>query len=113
VRVLVADDHPLFRYGIVSLLQAASFVVVGQVGNGQTAVAAALRLLPDLLLDIAMPVISELQALRLIKGELPETPFLILTVSDEDADLIAAIKSGASGYPEGPQDRRAIRDAER
>ena len=74
MRVLVADDHSLFRDGIVSLLEAAGFSVVGQVGDGQAAVEAALRLRPDLvLMDITMPRMSGLEALCLIKAESPQT----------------------------------------
>jgi DNA-binding NarL/FixJ family response regulator len=99
MRVLVADDHSLFRDGIISLLEAAGFDVVGQVGDGQAAVEAALRLRPDLvLLDITMPQLSGLEALRLIKARLPETQVVMLTVSDDDADLFEAVESGALGY---------------
>lgn len=99
MRILVADDHALFRDGIVSLLEAAGFEVVGQVGDGQAAVEAAQRLRPDLvLLDITMPKMSGLEALRRIKEELPETQAVMLTVSDDDDDLVEAIKSGAHGY---------------
>jgi len=99
VRVLIADDHSLFRDGITSLLEAAGSEVVGQVGDGQAAVEAALRLRPDLiLLDINMPKMSGLEALRLIKKKLPEMQVVMLTVSDDDADLFEAIKSGAHGY---------------
>jgi two-component system NarL family response regulator len=99
MRILVADDHSLFRDGIVSLLEAAGFDVVGQVGDGQAVVKAALHLHPDLvLLDIAMPRMSGLEALRLIKSELPQTQVVMLTVSDDDAGLFEAIESGASGY---------------
>ena len=99
MRVLVADDHSLFRDGIVSLLEAADFDVVGQVGNGRAAVKVALRLRPDLvLMDITMPQMSGLEALRLIKAESPETQVVMLTVSDDDADLFEAVKSGAQGY---------------
>ncbi len=99
MRVLVADDHSLFRDGIISLLEAAGFEVVGQVGDGQAAVEAVLRLRPDLvLMDITMPRMSGLEALRIIKQMLPETQVVMLTVSDEDADLFEAIRSGASGY---------------
>ncbi len=99
MRVLVADDHSLFRDGIISLLEAAGFDVVGQVGDGQAAVEAALHLRPDLvLLDITMPQMSGLGALRLIKAKLPETQVVMLTVSDDNADLFAAIESGAVGY---------------
>jgi two-component system nitrate/nitrite response regulator NarL len=98
VRVLVADDHALFRDGIVSLLEAAGFDVVGQVGDGRAAVEAALLLNPDLvLLDIALRVLSGLEALRLIKEELPDTQVVMLTVSDDAADLSEAIGSGATG----------------
>jgi DNA-binding NarL/FixJ family response regulator len=69
------------------------------VGDGRTAVEAAVRLHPDLvLLDIAMPRMSGLEALRLIKKELPGTEVVMLTVSDDDADLCDAIELGATGY---------------
>jgi DNA-binding NarL/FixJ family response regulator len=99
MRVLVADDHSLFRDGIVSLLEAAGFDVVGQVGDGQAAVEAVLHLRPDLvLMDITMPQMSGLEALHLIKAKLPETQVVMLTVSDDDADLFEAVKCGAQGY---------------
>lgn len=99
MRVLVADDHPLFRDGVASLIEAAGFKVVGQVGDGQAAVEAALRLRPDLvLMDIHMPQMSGLEALRQIKAQAPEVQVVMLTVSDDDASLLAAIQSGARGY---------------
>ena len=99
MRVLVADDHSLFRDGIVSLLEAAGFEVVGQVGDGRAAVEAARLLSPDLvLLDLAMPELSGLEALEQIHQALPATPVVMLTMSDDDADVLAAIKAGARGY---------------
>ncbi|MCP4540199.1 MAG: response regulator transcription factor [Chloroflexi bacterium] len=99
MRVLVADDHSLFRDGIISLLEAAGFDVVGQVDNGQEAVDAVQRLRPDLvLLDIAMPKVSGLEALRLIKEKSPETQIVMLTASEDDADLFQAVEAGAVGY---------------
>jgi DNA-binding NarL/FixJ family response regulator len=99
MRVLVADDHSLFRDGIISLLEAAGFDVVGQVGDGEAAVEAALRLRPDLvLLDITMPKMSGLEALRSIRTKLPETRVVMLTASDDDDDLLEAVESGALGY---------------
>lgn len=99
MRVLVADDHSLFRDGIISLLEAAGFEVVGQVGNGRAAVEESLRLRPDLvLMDINMPKMNGLEALRQIKAKLPETQVVMLTVSHEDQDLIEAVRSGAQGY---------------
>ncbi len=99
MRVLIADDHSLFRDGLTSLLEAAGLDVVAEAGNGQAAVQETLRLRPDLvLLDIAMPEMNGLEALRQIKQQLPETRVVMLTASDEDADLFAAIKAGAQGY---------------
>lgn len=99
MRVLVADDHSLFRDGIASLIEAAGFTVIGQVGDGQAAVEAALRLRPDLvLLDISMPQMSGLEALRQIKAQAPEIQVVMLTVSDDDASLLQAIQLGARGY---------------
>lgn len=99
MRVLVADDHSLFRDGIVSLLEAAGHQVVAQVGDGRAAVEAALQWRPDLvLLDITMPVMDGPQALREIKAALPDTKIVMLTVSDEDELLMDCVSSGASGY---------------
>lgn len=99
MRVLVADDHSLFRDGIVSLLEAAGFEVVGQVGDGRSAIESAKLLRPDLvLMDIAMPEMSGLEALRQIRSMLPDAKVVMLTVSEDDDDLFDAIRSGASGY---------------
>lgn len=99
MRVLVADDHSLFRDGIVSLLEAAGFDVVGQVGNGEAAITETLRLKPDVvLLDISMPEIDGLEALKQLRKQSPDVHVVMLTVSDDDADLLEAIQTGASGY---------------
>jgi DNA-binding NarL/FixJ family response regulator len=99
MRILVADDHSLFRDGLVSLLEAAGFEVVGQVGEGASAVEAALRLRPDVvLLDIAMPSINGLEVLRQIRAQWPEAQVVMLTASDDEADLFEAVEAGARGY---------------
>jgi DNA-binding NarL/FixJ family response regulator len=99
MRVLLADDHPLFRAGIASLLRAWGMEVVGQVGTGFEALELARALRPDLvLMDITMPECNGLEATRLIKAELPAVRIVIVTVSEEDEDLFEAIKSGAEGY---------------
>jgi DNA-binding NarL/FixJ family response regulator len=99
MRVLVVDDHSLFRDGIVSLLGATGFTVVGQAGDGKTAVDEALRLRPELvLLDIHMPGMTGLEALKQIKAQLPETRVVMLTVSEDEDSLVEAIKTGADGY---------------
>jgi DNA-binding NarL/FixJ family response regulator len=100
IRVLLADDHPLFRKGIASLLSAeADFEVVGEASNGQEAIEKALDVMPDvILMDISMPGVNGLEATQRIKQELPYVHIIILTVSDEDQNLFEAIKNGAQGY---------------
>jgi DNA-binding NarL/FixJ family response regulator len=99
MRILVADDHSLFRDGLVSLLEAAGLDVVGQVGDGESAVEAALRLRPDVvLMDLNMPGIGGLEALRRLRAEWPAVQVVMLTVSEEQADLVAAVQAGARGY---------------
>ncbi len=99
MKVLVADDHALFRDGVASLLKAWRMDVVGQASDGLEALEQARRLRPDLvLMDIKMPRCNGLEATRLIKAEMPETKIVMVTVSDEEEDLFEAIKSGAEGY---------------
>ena len=99
MRVLLADDHALFRAGIESLVRAWDVDVVGHASDGHEALEQTRRLHPDLvLMDINMPVCSGIEATRLIKAELPETKVVIVTVSDDDEDLFEAVKNGADGY---------------
>lgn len=100
ISIMVVDDHALFRRGLISLLdEMPEFVVVGEAANGQEAVENILRVAPDLLLlDINMPVMDGIQALAAIRKKLPEQKVLMLTISQNDDDLIDAIVSGANGY---------------
>ena len=99
MRVLLADDHPLFRDGLATLLRARGMDVVGEASNGLEAVEKARALKPDLILmDVNMPHMNGLEATRIVKTERPETKIVILTVSDDDENLFEAIKSGAQGY---------------
>jgi DNA-binding NarL/FixJ family response regulator len=99
MRVLLADDHALFRDGVRSLLQTRGIDVVGEAADGREAVEAALRLRPDVvLMDITMPRMDGLEATRLIKARAPEITIVMLTVSEDDHMLFEAIKSGAQGY---------------
>jgi DNA-binding NarL/FixJ family response regulator len=99
VRILIADDHSLFRDGLRSLLQAQGHEVIGEAKNGREAILLARELKPEvLLMDVQMPELDGIEATRLISAELPEIKVIILTASEEEAKLFDAIKSGAQGY---------------
>jgi DNA-binding NarL/FixJ family response regulator len=99
VRVLLADDHALFRAGIASLLRAWGMDVVGQAADGNQAIELTRRLKPELvLMDVGMSPRNGLEATRVIKTELPDVKVIIVTVSEDEQDLFEAIKSGAEGY---------------
>jgi len=100
IRVLLVDDHVLFRKGLVSLMALRpELEVVGEADDGNEALAKTRELKPDLvLMDINMPGCNGLEATRLIKAEMPDTRIVMLTVSEHEEDLYEAIKSGAQGY---------------
>ncbi|MHB1415883.1 MAG: response regulator [Chloroflexota bacterium] len=100
IRVLLADDHTLFRQSLAYMLrQNPALELVGEAADGGEAVAKARELQPDVvLMDIRMPHTSGLEATRLIRAELPRVNILILTVSEEGRDLVEAMKAGAKGY---------------
>lgn len=100
VRVLLADDHVLFRKGIAALLAGHQDVeVVGEAEDGREAVDKAIALTPDVvLMDIHMPVCDGVTATKLIAEKLPLCKVLMLTVSDEEPSLFDAVKAGAHGY---------------
>ena len=99
MRVLLADDHALFRAGLASLLRAWGMDVVGQAANGVEAIELARRIKPELMLmDVGMSPFNGLEATRAIKAELPDVKIVIVTVSEDEQDLFEAIKSGAEGY---------------
>jgi DNA-binding NarL/FixJ family response regulator len=99
-RILLADDHILFRKGLAQLLNSQpDFQVIGEAADGLEAREKARELMPDLILmDIDMPRCDGREATRLIKAELPYVVIVILTVSDDERDLFATIKNGAQGY---------------
>jgi DNA-binding NarL/FixJ family response regulator len=99
MRILIADDHALFRDSLAGLLTAQDHQVIGQASNGRQAVEMTLRLKPDLvLMDLGMPELDGLEATRLICAEAQGTKVVILTGTDDDEKLFEAIKSGAQGY---------------
>ncbi|MDX1503124.1 MAG: response regulator transcription factor [Thermoanaerobaculia bacterium] len=99
MRILIADDHALFRDSLKSLLAARDFDVVGEASDGVEAIELAWRLKPDVvLMDLTMPKMDGLEATQRLAAELPEVKVVVLTASDDDASLFQAIKSGAKGY---------------
>ncbi|MFT4288677.1 response regulator [Nocardioides sp.] len=100
IRVVIIDDQELFRRGLAMLLTAETGIeVAGEAGDGAQGVELVASVVPDVvLLDIRMPRQSGIEACAAIKDAVPSAKIIILTVSDEEADLYEAVKSGASGY---------------
>jgi DNA-binding NarL/FixJ family response regulator len=99
MRILLADDHPLFLDGLKDLLGSNGFEIAGTARDGLEAIEKARALGPDaILMDVRMPRLDGLAAVRAIMAELPEVKIVMLTISEADDDLFEAVKSGASGY---------------
>lgn len=98
-RILIVDDHPLTRDALAALLIQQGFDVVGEAEDGEQAIAQAETLQPDLvLLDLTMPGMDGLTALPRIREQAPASEVVVLTASDAEDNLLAAIRAGASGY---------------
>ena len=99
MRIVLVDDHALFRDGVASLLLAWGHEVVGQASDGAAAIDLVDETLPDVvLMDVWMANVSGIEATAKIKGRHPEVAIVMLTVSEDEADLFRAIKAGAQGY---------------
>jgi two-component system, NarL family, nitrate/nitrite response regulator NarL len=98
--VAIVDDHPLFRKGLSQLLQTIPYLrLVGEASNGRDGIALAAQERPDLLLlDLNMKDMSGLEVLKALKGQELETRVVMITVSDQADDLVAALREGADGY---------------
>ena len=98
-RVLIVDDHPLTRGALASLLASNDFDVVGQAAGGAEAIELAAGLHPDLIvLDLTMPEMDGLEALPHLREAAPQAEVVVLTASEDDGNLLAAIRGGAAGY---------------
>ncbi|GGQ55012.1 response regulator [Couchioplanes azureus] len=100
IRVLVADDHPIFRDGLAMLLASVDGIeVAGTAANGREAVAEAVRLLPDVVvMDVQMPELNGVEATRQLATLAPDVGILVLTMSEDDGTVFAAVRAGARGY---------------
>ena len=100
IRVLIADDHALFRRGLIMVLEAEPDIeVVAEAQDGTEVIGKAEEFVPDvLLMDVRMPKLNGIEAARAIRESVPSAKIVMLTVSDEEDDLFDAIKAGANGY---------------
>ncbi|MCO8127596.1 response regulator transcription factor [Acidimicrobiia bacterium EGI L10123] len=100
IRVMICDDHALFRRGLIMVLEAEDDIeVVAEAEDGEDALEKAVEFVPDVvLMDVRMPGVDGIEATRRIADKVPTAKILMLTVSDEEEDLYEAIKAGATGY---------------
>jgi DNA-binding NarL/FixJ family response regulator len=100
IRLVVVDDHPVVRHGLVSMLgYEKDLQVVGEAANGQDAVRVILEQKPDVtLLDLRLPGFSGIEVMKQVRAQLPQTRFLVLTTYDTDEYIIPALSAGAQGY---------------
>ena len=100
IRILVADDHPVVREGLIAMLSTqADFEIVGEAAHGEEVVQKAKALRPDVvLLDLEMPKMDGVEALRQLRETAPEVRALVFTVFDTDERIIEAVRAGAQGY---------------
>jgi DNA-binding NarL/FixJ family response regulator len=99
MKLVIADDHALFRDSLRSLLEARDHDVAAEAADGEEAIRLAWEVKPDVvLMDLAMPGVGGLEATRRLVAELPDVKVVILTASPEERDLFEAIKAGAKGY---------------
>jgi DNA-binding NarL/FixJ family response regulator len=100
IRILLADDHTMLQQGTAELLQREpDLEIVGEAGDGQQAVAMASQLIPDVvLMDVRMPVLSGIEATRIIRETMPAVQVLVLSAYDDDQYVFSLLQAGASGY---------------
>ncbi|MEX0739683.1 MAG: response regulator transcription factor [Pseudohongiella sp.] len=98
-RVVVADDHAMFRQGLITMLEKAEFDVVGEAENGHEAIRLVRQLTPDLaILDFSMPLLNGIDSARDIQRRSPDTQIILLTMYDDDTCVLEALRAGIRGY---------------
>ena len=99
IGILVVDDHPIMRFGIASIVSNGGMTVLGQAGTGEEAIRMHRQLRPDVtLMDLRLPDMSGVEAIRKIRVFSPDAKFVVLTTYEGDEDIHQALEAGASGY---------------
>jgi len=99
LRILLADDHPILRSGLRTMLEARGMTVVGEASSGHEAIEAVRTLAPDVaILDIGMPGLNGADTARLLAREVPQVKVILLTMHSDDAYVVEALRAGAKGY---------------
>ena len=99
LEILIVDDHPIVRRGLRNLLEGSGFRVCGEAADGDDAIRAAAELQPDMvIMDLAMPGVGGIEATRQIIKQSPHVAVLVVSMSEEDASVFAALRAGARGY---------------
>lgn len=112
IRILLAEDHTIVRQGLRKLIEDGKIDVVGEVENGEEAIARALELDPDVIvMDISMPLMRGIEATKRIKREAPRSKVIILTIHSEEKYLHEALEAGADGYVVKGEDIEVLMEA--
>jgi len=100
IRILLADDHPMVRSGLIKLLEPfKEFIIIGEASDGEEAVAMTKKLEPDVvIIDLSMPKLSGIEATKIIRKDFPSVKVLVLTMHDNEEYVYQILKSGAGGY---------------
>ena len=99
MRIIIADDHAIFRHGLKILLEKNNFNIVGEASDGREAVRLACRLQPDVVIaDINMPSLNGIEAVRDIRKRLNPIQTIVLTMFEDEADVLEALRAGVNGY---------------
>jgi DNA-binding NarL/FixJ family response regulator len=112
ISIAIADDHSVYRDGLLSILNEDSFLIVGEVDNGEKILNIARKQKPDIILmDIKMPIMDGIEATKIITAEIPVTQVIALSMHDEESYISEMVDAGAKGYVVKSSDKKIVLDA--